>query len=223
MILPCKRSADLSSSQTAFPIQLHLFLQSESYIHTLIHLQLPDILSPILTSPHSQATHDTMPPSVPYPPSTGVFATYPMQCHCAAIQYTIKLSPPLLESESEGKGIYTTLECDCSHCERKGIIACHPLLKDVEFTEGVVRSRSRLRSSEAAMRCDAMRCDAMRCDAMRCDEIWLTMTRCAASTGTPRRILLRSETESALGLQDLWFVLPNPILLLSLSYLPITY
>jgi hypothetical protein len=221
MILPCKRSADLSSSQTAFPIQLHLFLQSESYIHTLIHLQLPDILSPILTSPHSQATHDTMPPSVPYPPSTGVFATYPMQCHCAAIQYTIKLSPPLLESESEGKGIYTALECDCSHCERKGIIACHPLLKDVEFTEGVVRSRSRLRSSK--LDCDAMRCDAMRCDEMRCDEIWLTMTRCAASTGTPRRILLRSETESALGLQDLWFVLPNPILLLSLSYLPITY
>jgi hypothetical protein len=65
-----------------------------------------------------------------------------MQCHCAAIQYTIKLSPPLLESESEGKGIYTALECDCSHCERKGIIACHPLLKDVEFTDGLVRSLS---------------------------------------------------------------------------------
>jgi hypothetical protein len=81
----------------------------------------------------------TMPPSVPYPSQTGVFATYPMQCHCAAIQYTIKLSPPLLESESEGKGVYTALECDCTHCERKGIIACHPLLTNVNFTQGLVR------------------------------------------------------------------------------------
>jgi hypothetical protein len=79
-----------------------------------------------------------MPPPIPYPPSTGVFASYALQCHCAAIQYTIRLSPPLLESESEGKGIYTALECDCTHCERKGIIACHPLFKDVEFTKGLV-------------------------------------------------------------------------------------
>jgi hypothetical protein len=81
-----------------------------------------------------------MPPSVPWPPSTGVFATYPLQCHCAAIQYTVTVSPPLLESDAEGKGIYTTLECDCTHCERKGIIACHPKLADVKFTQGLVRA-----------------------------------------------------------------------------------
>jgi hypothetical protein len=78
--------------------------------------------------------------SVPWPPSTGVFATYPLQCHCAAIQYTITISPPLLASDDpEGKGVYTALECDCTHCERKGLISCHPKLADVEFSQGLVR------------------------------------------------------------------------------------
>ena len=77
---------------------------------------------------------------VPWPPSTGVFATYPLQCHCAAIQYTITISPPLLESDDpEGKGVYTALECDCTHCERKGLISCHPKLADVKFSQGLVR------------------------------------------------------------------------------------
>jgi hypothetical protein len=75
---------------------------------------------------------------VPWPPSTGVFATYPLQCHCAAIQYTIKISPPLLESDDpDGKGVYTALECDCTHCERKGLISCHPKLADVKFSQGL--------------------------------------------------------------------------------------
>ena len=77
---------------------------------------------------------------VPWPPSTGVFATYPLQCHCAAIQYTITISPPLLESDDpECKGVYTALECDCTHCERKGLISCHPKLADVKFSQGLVR------------------------------------------------------------------------------------
>ena len=83
---------------------------------------------------------------VPWPASTGVFATYPLQCHCAAIQYTITISPPLLESDSEGKGVYTALECDCTHCERKGLISCHPKLADVKFSQGLVRTISFLPS-----------------------------------------------------------------------------
>jgi hypothetical protein len=138
-----------------------------------------------------------MPPSVPYPPSTGVFAIYPMQCHCAAIQYTIKLSPPLLESESEGKGIYTALECDCTHCERKGIIACHPLLKDVEFTKGLVSSH---RDSYSSMLGQPV--------SNRWSIEWdlADLVGACYSTGASRRVLLRREEESALGLQDLWFV-----------------
>ncbi|GAB7328949.1 hypothetical protein MBLNU13_g00819t2 [Cladosporium sp. NU13] len=73
---------------------------------------------------------------VPWPPSTGAFASYPLQCHCAAIQYTITISPPLLEADDpEGRGVYTALECDCTHCERKGLISCHPKLADVNFIE----------------------------------------------------------------------------------------
>jgi hypothetical protein len=77
-------------------------------------------------------------PSAPYPPATDVSATYPLQCHSAAIQWTTNLSPPLLESESKGKGIYTALECDCTHCEAKGIIACHPKMEDMKYTKGLV-------------------------------------------------------------------------------------
>lgn len=78
------------------------------------------------------------PRSVPWPPESGVWATYPLQCHCAAIQWTITLSPPLLEKDAEGKGVYTALECDCTHCERKAIIACHAKMKNVHFTQGTV-------------------------------------------------------------------------------------
>jgi hypothetical protein len=118
------RQLNLSCRQTAdFPHHISLFSYSCSHNTTII----------------SRSSNNTpnMPPSVPWPPATGVFATYPLQCHCAAIKYTITVSPPLLESDSEGKGIYTTLECDCTHCERKGIIACHPKLADVKFTQGL--------------------------------------------------------------------------------------
>ena len=104
-----------------------------------LHSAAPNITAIPLHLSHFQRS-PKMSPSVPWPPATGVFATYPLQCHCAAIQYTITVSPPLLESDSEGKGIYTTLECDCTHCERKGMIACHPKLADVKFTQGLVRA-----------------------------------------------------------------------------------
>lgn len=78
------------------------------------------------------------PRSVPWPSESGVWATYPLQCHCAAIQWTITLSPPLLEKDAEGKGVYTALECDCTHCECKAIIACHAKMKNVHFTQGIV-------------------------------------------------------------------------------------
>jgi len=77
-------------------------------------------------------------PSVPWPEETGVWQTYDLHCHCGAIRYKMTLSPPLLESESEAKGIYTAVICDCSHCVRKGMIVAHPKAKNVEFTQGLV-------------------------------------------------------------------------------------
>lgn len=76
--------------------------------------------------------------SVPWPEENGVWQTYDLHCHCGAIRYKMAISPPLLESESQGKGIYTALVCDCSYCERNGVIACHPRAKNVQFTQGLV-------------------------------------------------------------------------------------
>lgn len=80
------------------------------------------------------------PSGPPWPPETGVWATYALACHCTAIKWTMKISPPLLESQAEGKGVYTAIECECSHCERKGQISCHPKMENVVFTEGLVGS-----------------------------------------------------------------------------------
>ena len=95
------------------------------------------------TLPPSNAPKRKMsPPSLPWPPTTSTSATYSLQCHCASITFTIKLSPPLLESElpqserGEGQEVYTAIECDCTHCEAKGIVACHPKREDLEWEAG---------------------------------------------------------------------------------------
>lgn len=77
-------------------------------------------------------------PSFPWPEETGVWQTYDLHCHCGVIRWKMSISPPLLESQAQGKGIYTAILCDCSYCERNGVIACHPKAKNVEFTQGLV-------------------------------------------------------------------------------------
>lgn len=47
------------------------------------------------------------------------------------------LSPPIYIEDTQGKEQAVAVECDCSHCERKGLICLHPLAKDVEFTQGL--------------------------------------------------------------------------------------
>jgi hypothetical protein len=76
-----------------------------------------------------------MPP--PWPEETGIWATYALHCHCGALRLNMTISPPLLESQAEGKGIYTAVVCECSHCTRQGIIACHPKASNVTFTQGL--------------------------------------------------------------------------------------
>ncbi|KAK3686923.1 hypothetical protein LTR37_019321 [Vermiconidia calcicola] len=73
----------------------------------------------------------------PWPPSNGIYGTYDLHCHCGAIRYTMKISPPLYEEHTQGKEQYVADECDCSHCERQGYVSVHPLSKDVEFTQGL--------------------------------------------------------------------------------------
>jgi len=82
--------------------------------------------------------------SVPWPEENGIWHTYDLHCHCGAIRYKMTISPPLLESESQGKGTYTAILCDCSSCQRNGTIACHPRAKNVEFRQGLVRAGRRM-------------------------------------------------------------------------------
>ncbi|KAM0723546.1 hypothetical protein Q7P37_000533 [Cladosporium fusiforme] len=89
----------------------------------------------------------TPPPKTPWPPETGIWATYALSCHCAAIQYTMRISPPLLASEAAGKEVYTAIECECTHCETKGQISCHPKMENVVFTQGLAHRNTYLTAS----------------------------------------------------------------------------
>lgn len=75
----------------------------------------------------------------PWPIPNGNVGEYQLHCHCGAIRYTMKLSPPLYASETTlaAPERYEAVECDCSQCERHGIWAAHPFIKDVHFAEGV--------------------------------------------------------------------------------------
>ena len=76
-------------------------------------------------------------PEPPWTKPNGIFATYDLHCHCGAIRYTMKLSPPLYAEQTEGKERCVAVECHCSSCQRHGYIAAHPLASDVEFTQGL--------------------------------------------------------------------------------------
>lgn len=79
----------------------------------------------------------SQPPEVPWTQPNGIYATYELHCHCGAIRYNMKISPPLHQEETESKEQCVAVECNCSHCERKGIITVHPLAKHIEFTQGL--------------------------------------------------------------------------------------
>lgn len=68
--------------------------------------------------------------------ASGVWATYDFHCHCGAVRYTVKMSPPLYEEHSEGKGVWKVNECTCSWCERNGNQTIHPLAENFTWTRG---------------------------------------------------------------------------------------
>lgn len=77
------------------------------------------------------------PPEVPWTQPNGIYATYDMHCHCGTIKYTMRISPPLYQEQTEGKEQCVAIECNCSHCERTAAISVHPLATDVEFKQGL--------------------------------------------------------------------------------------
>ena len=80
---------------------------------------------------------ESKPAEVPWTQPNGIYATYDLHCHCGAIRYIMKISPPLYEEHAEGKEQCVAVECNCSYCERNGSLSVHPLAKDVEFTQGL--------------------------------------------------------------------------------------
>lgn len=85
----------------------------------------------------------------PWPQETGVWHTYPMHCHCATIRWTITVSPPIYpEHDPENKGTYPAVDCNCSYCERNGILPIHPLTKNIKWVQGREEMRSYLTASK---------------------------------------------------------------------------
>ena len=76
------------------------------------------------------------PSEIPWTEPNGIYATYDLHCHCGAVKYTMKLSPPLYVEQTEGKAQCRPVDCNCSFCARQGLLNVHPLAKDVEFTQG---------------------------------------------------------------------------------------
>ncbi|KAK5737685.1 hypothetical protein LTR17_006547 [Elasticomyces elasticus] len=92
----------------------------------------------------SSVTASTEPPAfdpnlVPWAPPNGNYGHYALHCHCGAIRWNMKLSPPLYAEEltPEHRERYTVSECMCSYCIRNGVLAVHPFVKDVEWTRGL--------------------------------------------------------------------------------------
>ena len=110
---------------THFPLSKSTILLPQSLLFS----------SPNMSSDQQQAP--SPPQEVPWSQPNGIYATYDLHCHCGAIRYTMKISPPLYAEHTEGKEQCVAVECNCSYCERNGIIAVHPLANDVEFTQGL--------------------------------------------------------------------------------------
>lgn len=87
----------------------------------------------------SKETTQRAPPKFPWPEPNGNVKQYDMHCHCGAIRWTVKLSPPLYaeQTTSDHPERYTLTECHCSYCIRNGYWATHPFVKDVEWKQGL--------------------------------------------------------------------------------------
>ncbi|KAK3616804.1 hypothetical protein LTR56_025707 [Elasticomyces elasticus] len=77
--------------------------------------------------------------AVPWPQPNGLYGQYALHCHCGAVRWNMKLSPPLLaeETTTDHPERYTANECLCSYCVRNGHWATNPFVKDVEWTQGL--------------------------------------------------------------------------------------
>jgi hypothetical protein len=93
--------------------------------------------NPTTTTTTTTTTKEPPAPKAPWPPETDTWATYGLHCHCGAIRYTMRLSPPIYADEADGQGVYPVMDCTCSYCARNGYQTVHPLAGNVRFLQGV--------------------------------------------------------------------------------------
>lgn len=89
------------------------------------------------------------PPQAPWPEETGVWHTYKMHCHCGTIRWTLNISPPLFpDHDPENKGIYSPVNCECSYCQRNGILPIHPKVENIVWEQGLEDRKEYLTASK---------------------------------------------------------------------------
>ena len=64
----------------------------------------------------------------PQPPPTDESSFHKANCHCGAVRFTVRLSPPLKE--------YPVKSCNCSICSRNGYLLVYPNLEDFTLLKG---------------------------------------------------------------------------------------
>ncbi|EMC92151.1 hypothetical protein BAUCODRAFT_115517 [Baudoinia panamericana UAMH 10762] len=80
---------------------------------------------------------------LPWSPPNGVYGNYDLHCHCGAVRFRMKLSPPLYTSETtnEHPERSISVNCHCSYCSRIGYWALYPFAKDIEWVKGLEHRR----------------------------------------------------------------------------------
>ena len=58
--------------------------------------------------------------------------TYPANCHCGQVTYSVTLSPPLSPGAGQTVG-HEVINCNCSICTRNGYLLVYPLRSAVVF------------------------------------------------------------------------------------------
>ncbi|PYH97883.1 hypothetical protein BO71DRAFT_317572 [Aspergillus ellipticus CBS 707.79] len=64
----------------------------------------------------------------PQPPPTNESSFHKGNCHCGAVRFTVRVSPPLHE--------YPVMNCNCSICSRNSYLLVYPNTEDFKLEKG---------------------------------------------------------------------------------------
>lgn len=82
----------------------------------------------------------------PFPPPNAYSANYTGNCHCGAIRFACKLSPPLHPEDSDPRcpesELCEVMRCNCSICTKSGYLLVYPFQRDFRWTRGEDKIKS---------------------------------------------------------------------------------